>query len=137
MSKSWIFIYIVAILLDIVLICLEYVGIGIVLDRLINLLAGMAFAFYFIITGTSGWFWRLIADEAVEVLPIIGDISKIIPVPVWTITVWRIQRANLSNKTEESVENTREEILEEQRQQDELTYEDGVSTENSVPAEAV
>lgn len=94
---NWFLIYSFAVFLDLIGFLTGVLGVGLVLNRIIDLFAGPAFAFWFLVTGVKGWGWRLITGAIFEEIPFLGDF-----LPGWTITVWRISKKNSELESEES-----------------------------------
>lgn len=104
---NWFLIFSVAIFIDVVCFLLGFLGIGLIVSRVISFFVGATFAFWFLITGVKGWGWRLIAGSAGEVIPVLGDF-----LPIWTVTVWRIHQKQPQSATGDAPVNKEDLVLE-------------------------
>ena len=132
---NWFLIYSVAIFLDFVGYLIGFLGVGLIFGRIISFLAGPSFALWFYLTGIKSWGWRLLIGDITEEIPLLGDF-----LPAWTLTIWRIHKKNLGyalaeteSDTVNPSEDSKEEVVENQRIQDAGSAEDSQKTEG--PAE--
>ncbi|MBI3633539.1 MAG: hypothetical protein HY226_04575 [Candidatus Vogelbacteria bacterium] len=99
---NWALIYSIAVFFDLVGALLSFFAIGLIVNRVIDLLLGPAFALWFYVTGIKGWGWRLLVGDISKELPIFGDFT-----PDWTIAIYFIRKKHLATIAgKSSVEDT-------------------------------
>ena len=127
---SWFLIFSAAIFVDLLQMLLEWLAVGIIFGRVVNLLATASFAFVFTVMGLKDWMFPLFGLGIGEEVPFIGDILMMVP-GEWLLVIWRIytkNRPSIEETTEENQsegggekntnENEKEEAVAEQQAQD-------------------